>query len=271
MKMRAGRTAGVSDEADTSAHGQSFADADVDPRQVRVHRDDSTVVRDLDELAEAAVPAGEHDTSGACRTDRRSLRRREVDARVKAPAARPEGARDHPLNRPAESKRALGRRRPQGGESCGPCPSVGCEPGPCLEGDERLFRPLAQHAVEVPGGKPVPGESELQSGDVPSDRAVREHAASDRVPPPPPERSARLGAWNSVDLETGAALQTPHRGRRAGPEHAVDRADVQALHRERCLERGNARAPLSPRGRRHEQHNCDRDRGLRRHGSVFAV
>src|SRR5205823_3400479 len=95
VEMRPRRVSRRADEADPLARRHLLAQADVDAREVRVHRADSVAVRDRDEEPPAAGPEpGPDDATRAGGRDRGPSRRDQVDPGVEAVAARPEGVAD---------------------------------------------------------------------------------------------------------------------------------------------------------------------------------
>src|SRR5207247_5950359 len=113
----------------------------------------------------------------------------------------------------------------------------------------------------------VPGELELERGDVPAEGAPVEHATADRVPPVAAERAAGALPGHAVRREPGAALEAPDRGLRGRAEDAVDRVEVDPLRAQGRLESRDARAPLTPGRPCEEQRGCGGKYGSHRHGS----
>src|SRR5918992_3778799 len=98
--------------------------------------------------------------------------------------------------------------------------------------------------VEGSRGKAVPGESELQCGDVPAANAEDDRPAPERrALAVTAECGARLRAGYSVGGETGLRLEPLDRAHRSGTEHAVDGPGVETTPPQPQLERGSIRLP----------------------------
>src|SRR5207244_2102307 len=104
VEVRPARVPGRPDRADADALRDEDADADVDPRQVRVHSPLAVPVGDRDEEAPPALaPPGVHDLAAARGEDGGSRRGRKVDPRVETVAARTEPvAEDRRRHRPSQ-------------------------------------------------------------------------------------------------------------------------------------------------------------------------
>src|SRR5207248_2417707 len=122
----------------------------------------------------------------------------DVDAGVKAEAARAEWARDRALQRPGERDRTLWRRSSERGEGRRAGPSVRSQARPALKAAQRALDATAEHAVERPRRKAVPGQLELERGDVPAEVPARKNAAPDPVATEPAQSAPRARARNSV-------------------------------------------------------------------------
>jgi hypothetical protein len=75
----------------------------------------------------------------------------------------------------------------------------------------------------------VPGEEELEGGDIPASPTEHEHARPERMAAEPPQSAFRLRACDTVDREARSTLEAPDGGRRLRPADAVDRPEVEAL------------------------------------------
>ena len=109
-----------------------------------------------------------------------------------------------------------------------------------LEAPQRSVRARAEVAVERPGGKAVPGERELEGGDVPAARAEGELPAPEGPAPPVAAHclaSARPG--HAVGGQACASLEASQRLFGPGTEHAVDRPRVQPARPQADLKRGD--------------------------------
>ena len=106
----------------------------------------------------------------------------------------------------------------------------------------------------------MPGEPELELGDVPAASADGQRRAPELGPPEPSERVTRARADDAVRLEPRALLERDQRllGLRAAP--AVDGAEVRAGGPQRDLERGDVGAAGGPRpaGGREQATRTDR-------------
>jgi hypothetical protein len=246
VEVWARRSSRVADATDLLPSGDRLAGVNLDPGQMGIHRHDAAPVRDRDESAEPVVPARERDPPRHGCADARSLGRREVDPLVEASASGPERAGDVALERPTETDRTLRRRPSKRRERARPGAAVDAETGPGLESEQRLLRPFAEDGVEPPGGKPVPGEVELERRDVEADHSSPQHPAADAVSAVPPQCAKRPRTGDAVDLDVRPLLQTPNGRPRARPEHAVHGSAVETLHRQPGLEGGDMGAPPTP-------------------------
>src|SRR5262249_28892532 len=92
---------------------------------------------------------------------------------------------------------------------------------------ELLQGPLdvgAEASVDRGVREPVPGERELQLGDVPTAHAGRERPRAERVPRETTEGTARLGPGDAIRHQAVPTLETHHGGGRPRPHKPGYRA-----------------------------------------------
>src|SRR5439155_4424122 len=243
MQVRTGRVARRADEPDADSLPDPDAEPDVDTRKVRVHRALAMSVGDDDEEAPAAVPPpGPDDAAGLRGVDGRTHRRREVDPRVPAIAARPEAVAEHRRgHRPGEWDRNRGRRSSERLKRRRAGDAVRLQREPVLEAAQRLVDVPAEDPVEGAGGEAVLGGPELQRRNVPAFVADLELAGAEPVAGEAAERFAGLRAGDPVDRDVGTLLEAANRLRCAGPADPVDRALIEPMRVQADLEGGHAR------------------------------
>src|SRR5436189_139841 len=256
--MRPGCLAGGAHAADSLAGGDALAAVHADVGEVCVERAYVAVVADDDEEAVAtAVPARPHHPAGLRGTDPGAVRRREVEPGVEAVPARAEEIADPSADRPAETEGHAGARAREGAERRRPGHTVGAEAGPALKPAECRVRVRPEDSVEGPGREAVPGELELERGDVPPVVPALEHARREAVAREAPERAACLGAGDAVHGDPGAALEEPYGPSRPGAQDAVDRPGVEASRLQADLEPGDVGGSCARRGSETEE-PCER-------------
>ena len=131
---------------------------------------------------------------------------------------------------------------------------VGAEPGPALKTAQCLIHVRAEDAVEGPGGKTVPGELELERGDVPAAVPAVHHPVAEAMSRVAAERPPGLRARDPVDGDSGAALQRAHAAPRSRAHDPVDRASVEPARLQPDLKGGDVGGPASTRiGDKREQ------------------
>ena len=155
----------------------------------------------------------------------------------------PRGPKTSPTGATSGRARLSGQRatgRAQSSDRCRPGGPVGHDPGPALEATKRSVGVRPESAVEVPGGKAMPGERELERGDVPPVRA---------------ESSAAAGRAGSASRNDRAPCACAGRARRRprGPG-----ASGSGARRPRCRGRGRR-----PRFRRRGLASATRPEALR--------
>ena len=152
----------------------------------------------------------------------------------------PKGSPTGPCQRKREADRRARQRPAQRGVRGRPGHSVRSEPGPVLEAPQRSVRARAEVAVERPGGKAVPGERELERGDVPAARAEGE------LPAPEGRRVARSGP---LPCESAPRARRRRPGLRVAGSVAAPARSRDRAHRRPSP--GTTRAPASrPEARR---------------------
>ena len=225
-----------------------------------VHRLHAVGVRDDHEVAPAArCKTGEDDAAGRSCGDGRALWSNEVDPGVEAVAARAEGVAHRRGERPGERDRARRERAAQRGVGRVAGDAIRLEPDPALEVPEGALGVLAEAAVDRGRGKAVPGEQELERGDVPPGGAAGERPAAEQVLAIGPERPARLRPRHAVGGQVGAALEALDRPRGGRAFDPVDRAGVDAARLKGDLKRREPSVTRAKRrGREHEGGEDDR-------------
>src|SRR5215210_2908932 len=179
--MWAGGHTRRADEADGRADHDALTDPNPDPGQMRIAGADPLSVVDDDELAPpAAARTREDDSARTGRGDRGSGRCRKVEPCMEPRAPRPERISDRPREGAREPEWGSRQRRPQRGERGRPGQAGLIDSGPSLEAPQRRIRMPPGEAVERCRGKSVPGESELQRGDVPACHGQAEGAKAGR-------------------------------------------------------------------------------------------
>ena len=167
--------------------------------------------------------------------------------------ARTERAAERPPDRPRERDRQPRQRRVQRGKRAARRHAVGPKVGEALEPPQRARRPAPEAAVERAGRKAVPGEQELELGDVPAEGAQRERPAAERVPAVAAERGASPRPGHAVHGQVGAALERAHGSRRRRAGDAVDRPRVETAGAEGDLESRDRRPTGADRRSREGQ------------------
>src|SRR5436309_1700400 len=203
---------------------------------MRVHRDDSVAVGDLDELAVAARVIGGEDHAPRCgRTDRRPGWRGEIDPRMKAGSTWAERAPDRRLQRPGERDRAAWERCPQGAEGSRAGDAIGRQVRPALELDQGALGVASEAPVDGAARKAVPREGKLELGDVPAGQSGREGTRPQHVPRETPKRAACLRADDAVRGQTVAPLEAHDCGGGANAYDPVDRPPIDVVVPKRHL------------------------------------
>jgi hypothetical protein len=171
-------------------------------------------------------------------------RRREVDPRVEAVAARAESvAQGSTPDGPVEGKPHPwdpGTKSVQRRATGDPVWLYVREALKTMHGRLHV-RP--ETTVERAVREAVPGETELEGRDVPADGPLSQDARSE---PPTPEATKRAscgGADDAVDDEVMTALEAPNGCRRQRPSDTVDRPGVDAACVEGHLEGGDTGVP----------------------------
>ena len=158
---------------------------------------------------------------------------------MEAVAAGPEAVADGGVDGAHEP---VGDMRPPVTESTerrGAGDSVRAEAGPALVAPQRGVRMRAEVSVEGPGREAVPGQLELERGDVPAPVAVVDHAVAEAVPRVASERPLRLRAGDPVDCDSRPALERAYGTPGPGAHDAVDRASVKPARLQPDLEGGD--------------------------------
>ena len=128
---------------------------------------------------------------------------------------------------------------------------------PSLEPEECNLCSGTEDPVERSRGEPVPGEQELERGDIPAGRAHDQRAAAERVGAEISQRSSGCGRDRG-----GRAGQASERGDRQRPGVAVHVARVQRVFCQPDLERGDVRVADGARsGRRNERQHDGKEAG----------
>jgi hypothetical protein len=111
----------------------------------------------------------------------------------------------------------------------------------------------------------MPGEEELERGNVPAAPPEHEHARTEAMPAEPSERTPRLRARDAVDGEAGSTLEAPDGRGRLRAADPVDRSEVEPLRAEGDLERRDPRAAGSrgrpcehESGKKGDEQRCER-------------
>jgi CDP-diacylglycerol--glycerol-3-phosphate 3-phosphatidyltransferase len=242
------------DRAELRSRDYAAAGPNVDPREVRVERADAANVPNDDEVAVAAgVPLRVGHPPGASGADGSPIGRREVDPRMEAVVAGSEAVSDRSADRPHEADRGPRRRRTQRAHRSRAGYPVAPQAAPALVTEQRESGAGAEDAVDRPGREAVPGEEELEAGDVPTHHPLVQRAVPEAMACETPERRPCPRPGDAVDDEAGAALKAPDRRRRAWAGDAVDRAAVHPSGTERDLERGDTRLAHPKRGGGNDQ------------------
>ena len=115
----------------------------------------------------------------------------------------------------------------------------------------------SEAAVDRGRREAVPGEHELERGDVPAGGAAGQRPAAEEVPSVAAEGAPRAGVDDAGGGEPCAVLETLDRGGRCGAREAVDRGGVEPARPERHLQCGDSRVAGSRRGRRENESGED--------------
>jgi hypothetical protein len=130
-----------------------------------------------------------------------------------------------------------------------------------LKALQRRLGADAETAVERRRGEAVPGEEELERGDVPARCTAGQRPAAEQIAAVAAEGLARRRVADAGSGEAGADLETLHRGRRRGPSDPVDGAAVEAARVEAYLQGGDSSvARRYRRGRKGEGGDNGQDR-----------
>ena len=105
----------------------------------------------------------------------------------------------------------------------------------------------------------MPGEQELELGDVPADLADARHARPVRGASVPPERPPRSRTDDAVRREARPPLEATHGALRQGTPRPVYGPGVEALRAQADLQRGDARASHRPGDVRRDEEDEEED------------
>ena len=163
----------------------------------------------------------------------------------------------------------------QGSDGSWPGDTDARQVGETLEAAHRSLQAWAEGAVEGPRREAVPGELELELGDVPAAHAGGERARPELRPPEPSEGVARAGPDDPVGLQAFPLLEGQKRLVRLRPAPAVDRADVRVGGPQRHLQGGDVGVAGTGRlpGRREQAKRTDRAHrcGEEAHPSLYSA
>jgi hypothetical protein len=113
--------------------------------------------------------------------------------------------------------------------------AVNGQAGPPLEASERLLGVDAEAAVEGCGREAVPGEEELEGGDVPTCGTAGQRATAEQVLAVTAEGAAGARVGDTGRVEPRADLKALHGRASYGTGEPVDRPRVEAARLKRDL------------------------------------
>ena len=242
-----------------------------DPRKVGVPARHPHAVADDDEVAVAArVPAGRAArTRGPRRPRAAPCGLRVVEAGVEGAAAGAEAVGRRAADGREEAQRGAARRAPER-RPASPARRAPSAPRPAQAWKRRSAQPCRAGRARRrtrPDGKPVPGEQELQRGDVPAPGArADDPRAEERAGRASRARAASAGPAMPSTARPRRGLEAADRlaGHRTGD--AVHRPEIEPARPQRHLQRGDAR--LTARLARREARRDGRALGcgVRAHG-----
>src|SRR2546422_4092511 len=126
-------------------------------------------------------------------------------------SARPETvAEPRDLQRPRQRERGSRRSTGKRAQRRWARDSVDVESCPVLEAPQRVAGVRPEDPVEHARRKAVPGELELEGGDVPALEPVLERPRAERVPSETAEGASGLRTWDAVDHDVRVPLEVAH-------------------------------------------------------------